>query len=112
MEKKQFLVPYFISSHPGTTLEDMLELALYFKKENITLEQVQNFTPTPMTVATTIYYTGVDPFTKQPVHVPRGEERAFQRALLQPGLDKNFRQVSKALKILDKSELLRSLTSS
>ncbi|MBU0580521.1 MAG: YgiQ family radical SAM protein [Candidatus Margulisbacteria bacterium] len=109
--KQQFLSPYFISSHPGTTLADMLELALYLKKKNIKLEQVQNFTPTPMTVATTMYYTGLDPFTKKPVHVPKEEERAFQKALLQPHLEKNFRQVAKALKILNKSQLLRSLTS-
>lgn len=108
--KKQFLVPYFISSHPGSTLEDALELSLYLKKNNINLEQVQNFTPTPMTVATTMYYTGIDPFTKKPVHVAKGEERAFQKAMLQPHLEKNFRQVAKALKLLNRSDLLKILT--
>lgn len=103
---KQYIVPYFISSHPGTTLEDMLELALYLKKQHIKVEQVQNFTPTPMTIATTMYYTGIDPFSKKPVHVPRGEERAFQKALLQPQLDSNRRQLIKVLKMLHREELL------
>jgi uncharacterized radical SAM protein YgiQ len=103
---KQYIVPYFISSHPGTTLEDMLELALYLKKHHIKVEQVQNFTPTPMTIATTMYYTGIDPFTKKPVHIPRGEERSFQKALLQPQLDSNRRQLIKVLKLLGREELL------
>lgn len=108
---KQFIVPYFISSHPGTTLADMLELALYLKKQHIKVEQVQNFTPTPMTIATTMYYTGLDPFTKKPVHVPKGEERAFQKALLQPQLESNRRQLIKALKILQREDLLSALQS-
>lgn len=110
-KKKQYLVPYFISAHPGCTLENMLELALYLKNKNIKLDQVQNFTPSPMTVATTMYYTGMDPFTKKPVHVPKSEERSLQRALLQPHLENNFRQVAKALKKLNKSGLLKQLTS-
>lgn len=109
-DKKQFLIPYFISSHPGTTLNDMLELTLYLHKNKIKVEQVQNFTPTPMTIATTMYYTGIDPFTKQQVHIPKGEERALQKAILQPHLEKNFRQVAKALKILNRRDLLRTLT--
>jgi uncharacterized radical SAM protein YgiQ len=108
--KKQFVIPYFIASHPGATLDHALELALYLQKHKIKLEQVQNFTPTPMTVATTMYYTETDPFTGKPVHVPKGEERAFQRALLQPQLPKNYRQVAKALKFMKKESLIRSLT--
>ncbi|MDR1997446.1 MAG: YgiQ family radical SAM protein [Candidatus Margulisbacteria bacterium] len=107
---KQYIVPYFISAHPGCTLRDALQLALYLHEHHLQLEQVQNFTPTPMTAATTMYYTGLDPFTLKPVHVPRGEERAFQKALLQPHLPKNYRQVAKALKLLNRADLLPALT--
>jgi uncharacterized radical SAM protein YgiQ len=109
-DKDQYLIPYFISSHPGTTLEDMLELALYLKEHHIHVEQVQNFTPTPMTLATTMYYTGFDPFTKEPVHIPKEEERSLQKALLQPQLERNFRQLAKALKQLGRSDLLMELS--
>lgn len=108
--KKQFIVPYFIASHPGSTLEHALELALFLKENNIRLEQVQNFTPTPMTISTCMYYTGTDPFTGKAVHVPKGEERSFQKALLQPHLEKNYRLVAKALKQLKNMNLLKSLT--
>ncbi len=107
--KKQFLIPYFIASHPGSTLNNALTLALFLKKNRIRLEQVQNFTPTPMTPATCMYYTGIDPFTGKSVHVPKGEERSFQKALLQPHLSKNFRLVVKALKQLGKEKLLKQL---
>lgn len=107
---KQYLVPYFISAHPGCTLENALKLAEYLHEHHLKLEQVQNFTPTPMTAATTMYYTGLDPFTKKPVHIPKGEERAFQKALLQPHLPKNYRQVTKALKLLKREDLIRKLT--
>lgn len=108
--KKQFIVPYFISSHPGSTLKHALELALFLKKNKIRVEQVQNFTPTPMTVSTCMYYTGLDPFTGKAVHVPKGEERSFQKALLQPQLAKNYRLVAKALKTLERGDLLKTLT--
>jgi uncharacterized radical SAM protein YgiQ len=109
--KKQFIVPYFIASHPGSTLKHALELALFLKKNKIRVEQVQNFTPTPMTVSTCMYYTGLDPFTGKPVHVPRGEERSFQKALLQPQLAKNYRLAVKALKTLKRTDLVKQLTS-
>ncbi|MFC1511413.1 YgiQ family radical SAM protein [Candidatus Margulisiibacteriota bacterium] len=108
--KKQFLVPYFIAAHPGSTLEHALELALFMKKNKIRVEQVQNFTPAPMTAATCMYYTGRDPFSGQAVHVPRGEERSWQKALLQPYLSKNYRLVAKALRRLGKLNLLKHLT--
>jgi uncharacterized radical SAM protein YgiQ len=108
--KKQFIIPYFISSHPGSTLKHALELTLFLKKNKIRLEQVQNFTPTPMTVSTCMYYTGLDPFTGKPVHVPKGEERSFQKALLQPQQAKNYRLVAKALKQLKRDDLLKTLT--
>jgi uncharacterized radical SAM protein YgiQ len=107
--KKQFLIPYFIASHPGSTLQHALKLALFMKEHGIRIEQVQNFTPTPMTVSTCMYYTGTDPFSGRPVHVPKGEERTFQRALLQPYLQKNHREIVKALKILKREDLLRKL---
>jgi uncharacterized radical SAM protein YgiQ len=108
--KKQFIIPYFIASHPGSTLYHALELALFMKKNHIRVEQVQNFTPTPMTVSTCMYYTGLDPFSGKPVHVPKGEERSFQKALLQPYLEKNYRQVVKALKQLKRTDLTKELT--
>ena len=108
--KQQFLIPYFISSHPGSTLGHALELSLFMKEHHIRVEQVQNFLPTPMTAATTMYYTGLDPFTGKTVHVPKGEERSFQRALLQPKLVKNYRLVVKALKQLGREDLIKALT--
>lgn len=107
--KKQYLIPYFIASHPGSTLNHALELALFLKKNHTIIEQVQNFTPTPMTASTCMYYTGIDPFTGRKVHVPKGEERSFQRALLQPNLEKNKRQVIKALTVLGKRKLMETL---
>jgi len=109
--KRQFLIPYFISSHPGSTLRHALELALFLKRNRIRIEQVQNFTPTPMTTSTCMYYTGTDPFNGKAVHIPKGEERSFQKALLQPYLEKNYRQVVKALKQLKREDLIRTLTS-
>ncbi len=80
---RQAVIPYFISSHPGSTLSDMVEVALYLKRQQLRVEQVQEFTPTPGTLATCIYYTGRDPLTGEEVHVPRSpEERRRQKALL------------------------------
>ena len=64
--KEQYLVPYFISGHPGSTLEDMIELALWLKQNGYRPRQVQDFIPTPMAIATCMYYTGIDPLTMQP----------------------------------------------
>ncbi|MFA4877233.1 MAG: YgiQ family radical SAM protein [Methanoregula sp.] len=80
--KKQYLLPYFMSGHPGCTLSDMILLAEYIRNNQLYTEQVQDFTPTPMSVSTCMYYTGLDPFTLKPVHVPKGEEKKIQRALL------------------------------
>src|SRR3989339_589369 len=107
--KEQYLIPYFISSHPGATLEHALKLALFLKKNHMKIEQVQNFTPTPMTISTCMYYTGIDPFTRKQVYVPKGEERTLQKALLQPHLPKNKREVIKALTILGKRNLINTL---
>jgi len=108
-DKEQYLIPYFIASHPGSTLKNALELSLFLKNNHMKVEQVQNFTPTPMTAATCMYYTGKDPFTGKEVHIPKGEERTLQKALLQPQLPKNKREVIKALTILKKRNLIDAL---
>jgi len=82
--KKQYLVPYLMSSHPGSTLEDAVKLALYLKKHGVRPRQVQDFYPTPGTISTCMYYTGLDPRTMDKVYVPRSyREKEMQRALLQ-----------------------------
>ncbi|MBR1809799.1 MAG: YgiQ family radical SAM protein [Paludibacteraceae bacterium] len=75
----QQLIPYFISSHPGCTMEDMAQLALKTKRMNFHLEQVQDFTPTPMTLATEMYYTGINPYTMKPVFVARSKEQKLEQ---------------------------------
>jgi radical SAM superfamily enzyme YgiQ (UPF0313 family) len=77
---KQQIIPYFISSHPGSRPEDMAELAALTKKSGYKLEQVQDFTPTPMTLSSTIYYTGIDPYTKEKIYSAKSKkERDEQR---------------------------------
>ena len=96
--KKQYVLPYFIASHPGCTLQDAIELAEYLKKSGFVPDQVQDFYPTPGSAATCMYYTGLDPFTLKKVYVPKSqEERAMQRALLQFNKPENYPLVKKAL---------------
>ena len=104
--KEQYLVPYLMSSHPGSTLKEAIELAEYLRREKIRPEQVQDFYPTPGSVSTAMYYTGLDPFTMKPVHVPKGEEKAMQRALLQAFLPENRRLVIKALQKAGREDLI------
>ncbi len=81
--KEQHLVPYYISGHPGSTLTDMIDLALYLKARNMRPRQVQDFIPTPMSMATAMYYTGLDPFTREPVYTAKDlREKKLQKALL------------------------------
>ncbi|HEY5521774.1 MAG TPA: DUF3362 domain-containing protein, partial [Desulfuromonadaceae bacterium] len=81
--KRQYIVPYLISGHPGCTLEDMLELALILKKMGIKVEQVQDFTPTPGTIATCMFYSGIDPMTGTRVYTATSDrEKGLQKALL------------------------------
>ncbi len=84
--KQQYLIPYYISGHPGSTLEEMIDLALYLKSRNLRPRQVQDFIPTPMSLAATMYHTGLDPLSKdasKPVYVPKGlREKKLQKALL------------------------------
>ena len=97
--KKQYLVPYLMSSHPGSTKRDAIELAVFLKKHGLHPEQVQDFYPTPGTVSTCMFYTGLDPDTMEPVYVPRTErEKAEQRALLQYFKPENRALVLSALK--------------
>jgi uncharacterized radical SAM protein YgiQ len=81
--KDQHLVPYYISGHPGSTLDSMIALAVYLKKRGLRPRQVQDFIPTPMSMATSMYYTGLDPFTGEPVYTARSmREKRMQKALL------------------------------
>ena len=96
--KEQYLVPYLMSSHPGSTLKDAAELALYLKRERIHPEQVQDFYPTPGTISTAMYYTELDPYTLKKVFVPKtAEEKRMQRALLQYFKPENKEIVTSAL---------------
>ena len=95
---KQFLVPYFMSSHPGSTLKEAVDLAEFIRDSGLRPEQVQDFTPTPGSVSTCMYYTGIDPMTGEEVYVPRDhEEREMQRSLLQYWVPENAATVKKAL---------------
>ena len=105
--RKQFLVPYFISGHPGSTLDDAIELALYIKRLGYTPEQVQQFIPVPGTLSTCMYYTGLDPRDMKPLYVARTEkEQELQRALLQFALPKNRPLVEEALRKAGRSDLI------
>lgn len=105
--KEQYLVSYLMSSHPGSTLNDAIEIACFLKRENTRPEQVQDFYPTPGTVSTCMYYTGLNPYTMEPVYVPRDrEEKAMQRALLQYFNPKNRDLVLKALKKAKRYDLI------
>ncbi len=108
--KKQYLIPYFISSHPGSTLDDAVELALYMKKTGFVPDQVQDFYPTPGTLATCMYYTEMDPFTMKKVYVAKTEEeKKMQRALLHFNKRENRRTVIKALKKAGREDLTEVL---
>lgn len=105
--KDQYLVPYFISSHPGCTLKDSIKLTEYLKSINYMPEQVQDFYPTPSTVATCMYYTGIDPRNMQKVYVPRSEEdKKMQRALLQYRKKENYWIIKKALIMAGREDLI------
>lgn len=106
---KQFLVPYLISSHPGSTLADAIRLAEYLRDSGTRPEQVQDFYPVPGTLSTAMYHTGMHPLTGETVYVPRSrEEKSLQRALLQYYLPENRRLVQKALKRAGRPDLMGS----
>jgi radical SAM superfamily enzyme YgiQ (UPF0313 family) len=105
--KKQYLVPYLMSSHPGSTVNDAIKLARFLKKEGLHPEQVQDFYPTPGTISTAMFYTGLDPITLEPVYVPRTpQEKAEQRALLQYYRPENRQAVLTALKKAGRHDLI------
>ncbi|MFA4860788.1 YgiQ family radical SAM protein [Methanoregula sp.] len=104
--KKQYLLPYFMSGHPGCTVADMVTLAEYIRDNQLYTEQVQDFTPTPMSVSTCMYYTGLNPFTLQPVHVPRESEKKIQRALLHYRDPANRWLVAEGLTLAGRKDLI------
>lgn len=105
--KEQYLVPYLMSSHPGSDIKDAIELALFLKKERVHPEQVQDFYPTPGSISTCMYYTDLDPYTLKPVFTPKTEqEKAMQRALLQWFKPENRQIVEKALRIAGRTDLI------
>jgi uncharacterized radical SAM protein YgiQ len=104
---KQYLIPYFISGHPGSTLEDAVQLALHLKESRFIPDQVQDFYPTPGTLSTVMYRTGLDPRTMAAIYVPRGErEKRFQRALLQFNRPDKRKLVVAALKAAGREDLI------
>lgn len=105
--KEQYLVPYLMSSHPGSSLKEAIELAEYLRDTGYYPEQVQDFYPTPGTIATCMFYTGIDPRTMEKVYVPRStKEKAMQRALLQYKNPKNYELVYQALVKADRKDLI------
>jgi uncharacterized radical SAM protein YgiQ len=107
VSKNQFLVPYLMSSHPGSTLKEAVELAEYLRDLGYMPEQVQDFYPTPSTISTCMYYTGVDPRNMEPVYVPvNPHEKAMQRALIQYRNPKNYDLVVEALTLAKRLDLI------
>ena len=105
--KKQYLIPYYIASHPGSDLDAMIDLALYLKRTGYRPDQVQDFIPAPFDVATAMYYTGLDPFTGKEVHIARHlRDRKLQRALMQFFKPENYFQVRKALEKAGRQDLI------
>jgi uncharacterized radical SAM protein YgiQ len=105
--KDQFFIPYFISSHPGSGLKEAIELAEYLRDLHFIPEQVQDFYPTPGTLSTTMFHTGVNPLTGESVYVPRSaEEKQMQRALLQFTKKENRTLVRKALEKAGRKDLI------
>jgi len=108
-KRDQYVVPYLMSSHPGSTLKDAVELALFCKEQNIHPKQVQDFYPTPGTISTAMFYTGLDPYTLKEVYVPKSEEeKSMQRALLQYFIPENKQKVIKALIKAGRRDLIGS----
>ena len=107
LSKKQFLVPYLMSSHPGSTLKEAIELAVYLKGLGYMPEQVQDFYPTPSTLSTVMYATGIDPRCGEKVYVCRNpHEKAMQRALIQYRNPKNYDLVLEALQKGQREDLI------
>lgn len=107
LKKKQYLIPYLISSHPGSTLDDAVDMAIYLKGRGFVPDQVQDFYPTPGTLATCMYYTEMDPFTMEKIHVAKDlEEKKMQRALIHFNKAENRDEVVKALKLTGRTDVM------
>ena len=107
IDKNQYLVPYLMSSHPGSDLHAAIELAQYIKSMKYTPEQVQDFYPTPGSLSTTMYYTGINPITGENVYIPKEQkEKNMQRALLQFTVPENHRLVKEALIKAEREDLI------
>jgi uncharacterized radical SAM protein YgiQ len=105
--KEQYLVPYFITGHPGSTLRDTIELAVYLKKKNMRPRQIQDFIPTPMAIATAMYYTGIDPLSGESVPVLRDlREKRMAKALLLWWDEKHWPLAREALKKAGRRDLI------
>ena len=105
--KKQYVVPYFMSSHPGCTLKDAVKLAEYVRDMGFMPEQVQDFYPTPSTLSTCMYYTGIHPLTGEKVYVPKNpHEKAIQRALMQYKNPENRELILEGLKMTGRMDLV------
>lgn len=105
--KKQFVVPYLMSSHPGSDMKEAVKLAEYLRDIGYNPQQVQDFYPTPSTMSTVMYYTGVDPRTMEPVYTPKNpHEKAMQRALMQYRNPANYELVKEALHIAGREDLI------
>lgn len=105
--KKQYVVPYLMSSHPGSTLREAVKLAEYIRDLGYMPEQVQDFYPTPATISTCMYYTGLDPRTMKPIYVAKSpHEKAMQRALIQYRNPKNYELVKEALQKAGRTDLI------
>ena len=107
LKKEQYMVPYLMSSHPGSSMKEAIELAEYCRDLGYMPEQVQDFYPTPSTISTCMYYTGVDPRTMEPVYVPKSpHEKALQRALIQYRNPANYKLVMEALRSSNRMDLV------
>ncbi len=105
--KTQYIIPYYIASHPGSDLNAMIDLAVFLKRNGYRPDQVQDFIPAPFDVATAMYYTGIDPFTKKPVYVAQHlRDRKLQRALMQFFKPENYFEVRKALEQAGRQDLI------
>jgi radical SAM superfamily enzyme YgiQ (UPF0313 family) len=105
--KEQYDIPYFISGHPGSKLEDMVELALWLKKNGRRPRQVQDFIPTPMSMATCMYFTGIDPMKMEPVYTARGlKEKRLQKALLLYWNPEHWEDAREALREAGRADLI------
>ncbi|HJJ42566.1 MAG TPA: YgiQ family radical SAM protein [Methanocorpusculum sp.] len=107
--KKQYIVPYLMSSHPGCRISDMIELALYLRENNLYTEQVQDFTPSPMTMSTAMYYSGINPMTLDAVYCAKGSEKKIQRAMLQWKDRRQYEYIIQGLKKAGRKDLIGDL---